>query len=905
MATVFELTEHFPTGTTFSWDFGEPAAPGDKKSSATGVHQYCMPGTYTVKVTIQSPIANTPPVVLTEKVIIGKLPYIYLGKDKDEVKKTICSGQGVELNAFGKVARPAYPIDVIWYPKGETTDNIKVTESGCYSVKITEPQSGCTAEAKMQIEICGERDPDQVLNRVAPAWYIGTGGGFKWESGPDNPTPTTGRINVPNGVAVMTDPTNSIIYYTDGQKVFDRDNNPITYTKDPAGLINGDISNSQGVTTMPKTSCKGCQSEYYIFTLKKNAANENQIYYSIVDMKLNKGKGGLSVINQLLSPVPSTERLVASQGGSGFYWLISQDANSNTIRTFKVSDAGISAPTITNPSGSTALTNSAGNTKISVDWAKMAVVVPAPPTNKIDLFDFDATGKGTPTFLTSIDLGQSSKIIYGVEYSQDKKVLYVSLQGDGTNNNKSQILQFDISTNDPKKIIDSQRLLFETDSKIGALQIDPIYNTIIFVAILGSPDLGKITNTNGLLSNDDLLKQAKYEPKAATFVTDVTSNLGLPPSIPSPPNPSSPPTIKQSCEGTTFIHNVDKKLCDPMNNDKIVWRIYHSTLIPLYDPKTGLQLIAEPNKLEFGPYEGQELKYDFKKSGAGKYVITATISNVCVKDFMLDPQEFDVELLEPLELKTEYNTICKSDLKVSLTSIPPQKTINYEWSNGEKGKPEAIVKNPGGVIEVEVSDTKSGCSIKKKTNVNFLWNQYSLPQPNQIICTDDKIPLTIFPRGTTKDFKFEWKDDVNIIGTKPFTSSSVQVKDKGEYIVNVTDAYGCGPFQTTILVEDKCDPVILVPTIFTPNGDKLNDTFFPIPKNPIRTQIVGVQIFNRWGEMLFFKETNLSSAELAWDGKFSGQLVPPDTYAWVVQYKSIDFPEKGVMTLRGAVVVAY
>ena len=54
--------------------------------------------------------------------------------------------------------------------------------------------------------------------------------------------------------------------------------------------------------------------------------------------------------------------------------------------------------------------------------------------------------------------------------------------------------------------------------------------------------------------------------------------------------------------------------------------------------------------------------------------------------------------------------------------------------------------------------------------------------------------------------------------------------------------------------------------------------------------------------MIFSKS---GSSDLQWDGKSNGLRVPQDSYAWVVQYKAVDFPEKGIQTIRGAVIVAY
>jgi len=141
-------------------------------------------------------------------VTIGQLPYVYLGKDQNDTTKTICLGQGLVLEAFGKVGKPSYPVEVTWYPGGQTTDNIKADSSGCYSVQVKDLASGCTTEAKMQLKICGERDPDANLIKANKAWYFGNGAGITFTN-PSNPTPTTGKISVPNGVAKMEDPSQS------------------------------------------------------------------------------------------------------------------------------------------------------------------------------------------------------------------------------------------------------------------------------------------------------------------------------------------------------------------------------------------------------------------------------------------------------------------------------------------------------------------------------------------------------------------------------------------------------------------------------------------------------------------------------------------------------------------------
>ncbi len=890
MATVFEFSENLPSTSKYLWDFGDSGSPSNTSTDHTGIHQYCTPGAKTVTLTVQTGSTTTK---YTQVVQIGRLSFIYLGKDEKDSTITICKGQKVTLKAFSKVGKPNYPVQVAWFPKGETTDEIVADSSGCYSVQVTEPVSGCTVEAKMQVKICGERDPNANINKYVDAWYFGNGAGVLFNGSADNPKDTTGGLLVPEGVAKMTDPTNSLIFYTDGQNVFDRNNNPIFAVGDSTKRLNGDLTNSQGVTIIPKTSCKGCQAEYYVFTLSKNPKGENLLYYSIVDMKLNKGKGGISVLNQLVSPVPATSRLLASEGGQGFYWLLVQDMNSNTTRTYKISNVGISAPLTSQ--GGTQMTSTTGNgstTKISVDWTKMAVAVPGPPRNKVDLFDFDPkTGK--PTYQMSIDLGPSPPVVYGLEYSPNKEVLYVSLKGDGVSV-ASKILQFDLSSKDSAKVAKSMAELYSSFEKIGALQVDPVFNTVIFVAIDGSNALAKITNPNGLLNvTDTTIVKASFVRNAVTFSTPgVTSRLGLPPSIPSPQDPSSPPSIsKPTCKGTSFEFAIDQKLCDPLNNDRIDWKIYQTVLSP-FPNKIGLMVPLDSSKLIYS-FTGATLKFDFPVSG--KYVITAAISNSCIKNFPLDAQEFDIVVLKPNRLTPVYNRICKTDALVVPAQIPVSSNLQYQWSTGAR-TPSVQIPAPGGKVSLMLSDDATGCSVKLNTEVNFLDNPHFIPKASYSICMDEPKPYNLQLNGKVDSLKFEWKFGSSVISTQ----NKVHVTSAGNYTVRITDLDNCS-ISHTFEISDKCEPTLLTPNVFTPNNDGKNDTFMPQPKNPLRAKILGLQIFNRWGELLYTSK----GPEFAWDGKVNGSRVPQESYVWQLQYVSLDYPERGTLTDRGGVLVIY
>jgi len=89
-----------------------------------------------------------------------------------------------------------------------------------------------------------------------------------------------------------------------------------------------------------------------------------------------------------------------------------------------------------------------------------------------------------------------------------------------------------------------------------------------------------------------------------------------------------------------------------------------------------------------------------------------------------------------------------------------------------------------------------------------------------------------------------------------------------------------------------------IPNAFTPNGDGLNDKFriFGVPPENITR--FNMQIFNRWGQMVFSTTDILE----AWDGTIKGEFCDDGVYTWVIFYennKKTRVSNKGtVMLLR-------
>jgi hypothetical protein len=85
------------------------------------------------------------------------------------------------------------------------------------------------------------------------------------------------------------------------------------------------------------------------------------------------------------------------------------------------------------------------------------------------------------------------------------------------------------------------------------------------------------------------------------------------------------------------------------------------------------------------------------------------------------------------------------------------------------------------------------------------------------------------------------------------------------------------------------DPIVWIPTAFSPNDDDLND-WFPWAPGEANVGFMGepqgsnpnfkMDIISRWGTKIFSTE----SLEEPWDGRVDGDLVPTGVYAVVLQY---------------------
>ena len=102
-------------------------------------------------------------------------------------------------------------------------------------------------------------------------------------------------------------------------------------------------------------------------------------------------------------------------------------------------------------------------------------------------------------------------------------------------------------------------------------------------------------------------------------------------------------------------------------------------------------------------------------------------------------------------------------------------------------------------------------------------------------------------------------------------------------------------------MEVSCLPEIYAPNAFSPVAQlPENQTFKLFPT------FVGdfeIFIYNRWGELVFYSDDLDFMVNVGWDGVSDGKSLPMGTYAYVIKYRSITEPEKGVLEKPGGVTI--
>ena len=168
-------------------------------------------------------------------------------------------------------------------------------------------------------------------------------------------------------------------------------------------------------------------------------------------------------------------------------------------------------------------------------------------------------------------------------------------------------------------------------------------------------------------------------------------------------------------------------------------------------------------------------------------------------------------------------------------------------------------------------DVVSDLDVSVFTSPVSCWNQQD--GTASAIVTGGVQPVTV-----------EWNDAKN-----QKTNTAVGLTEE-TYVVTITDDLGCNISAEAIVeITQGC---FFIASVITPNGDGANDfwTVGGLEHFPRSS----VQVFDRWGQLLFESKQYPS----AWDGTFNGKKLPLADYYYVITYDPQKDPITGTVTIK-------
>ena len=541
------------------------------------------------------------------------------------------------------------PTSYTW-SNGDTGPILTPDSAGYYYVVVADA-SGCTAYAGVNVK-------EYKLNdQRSNIWYFGKNAGIDFNVKPPKAL-SNSAMDAPEGCAIVCDRNGKAIFYTDGNKVYNKKDALI------ATGIGGDPLASQSSIIIP---VPGDETLYYIFTNEAiNGTSNNTVMYSLFDLKQNNGLGAVVKQNQILFS-KSTERITASGK-----WLVIHEYGNSTFRVYSISTAGIGDPILT-ALGSDHIFSSQANGEGYMKLGpknNIAVALSTPGTsNLIELFHLnDTTGKITS--YRKIDLKEPTGQVYGIEFSPGGNKIYATVKGTPT---PSELFEYSIDSIGKPHF--KQRIQQATE--LGALQIGP--DGQIYMAINGSTSLGTIQ------PSDDTTKLSTVNFKGFALAPGTLSHLGLPNFIQQISNAFGGPSIAATgfCLGTptNFVGTPTDAI------DKLFWTFG--------DGGTATNATTTHTYAAAGPYN-----------------VSLKLTNRCGLDTTLVKP---IKIVPPPAKPTipGASALCNGPVTLDANNLNVA-GLTYLWSDGEKTK--TVVISQQLIISVLITDT-NGCTSNATTLV--------------------------------------------------------------------------------------------------------------------------------------------------------------------------------------------
>jgi hypothetical protein len=338
----------------------------------------------------------------------------------------------------------------------------------------------------------------QIADKRTWSWYFGSAAGIQFTSAGQPPVAITGSAMVANeGSSAISDTSGNILFYTNGQTAWDRNN---AVLPNGTGLL-GHYWSAQSGLLVPMP---GSDSLFCLFTVNNWSDTATQLNYSVIDLSLNGGAGDIiSSQKNILVNANCREQLTAVFHANGQdIWILSHEYGANYVAYLLTAQGLTMTPVISAVGDPHEGWNRYGYLKVSPYCNKIASALGGDafglPDTTVEVCDFDnATGVvSNAVFLADYN---SIPNAYGCEFSPDNTKLYV------TNFNGPNIYQFDLTSGIPASTMTDIAPLTNIKSSLTLGPDGKIYVSEQSTGQLGAIDFPNIAGTGCSFTEPEVL----------------------------------------------------------------------------------------------------------------------------------------------------------------------------------------------------------------------------------------------------------------------------------------------------------------------------------------------------------------------------------------------------------------
>lgn len=211
------------------------------------------------------------------------------------------------------------------------------------------------------------------------------------------------------------------------------------------------------------------------------------------------------------------------------------------------------------------------------------------------------------------------------------------------------------------------------------------------------------------------------------------------------------------------------------------------------------------------------------------------------------------------------------EITFDYTLLPAGSDYVFNWgSNANFTYPDPSLQFPtiapttSGTYFVTVTDTLTNCSSVIPFNLTIDRLNVIATPPGKEINPGQRVQLDAFATDGVGEVVYVWSPNTYLSCTQ--CQNPVAMPPSSiSYTVTATDSEGCQGTATVVLSADS----LLIPNVFTPNGDGINDV---LTLNYFGDGVYEILIFDRWGRQVFATKDK----QVFWDGRVNGGEPAPE-----------------------------